>query len=61
MAHKNCKLGAVQSQDEGYGFIVHGEKNKLLFSLTYETRGDAEAARDTLAKVIEEASVVGFG
>ena len=57
MTHKNCRLGTVQSQDEGWGFVVNDEHNKPLVALTYETEAEAEEARNLMAKVILLASI----
>ena len=57
MKHTNCKLGAVQRQDEGWGFIVRGERDKPLVSLTYETEAEADEARGLMNKVILLAAI----
>jgi hypothetical protein len=37
MTYENCKLGAVQSQDGGWGFNVLRERGGPVVTLTYET------------------------
>jgi hypothetical protein len=38
VTYKNCMLGDVQTQDDGWGFVVTNERGLALFSLTYQTR-----------------------
>jgi len=57
MTHNNCKVGDVQRQDDGWGFVVRGEHGKPVFSLTYETMAEAEDACGLMANVIEGAAV----
>jgi hypothetical protein len=57
MTHTNCKLGGVQTQDDGWGFVVASENGKPLVSLTYETKAEADEARGLMAKVILLAAV----
>jgi hypothetical protein len=61
MTHKNCRLGPVQTQDDGWGFVVLNEHSKPLVSLTYETKAEADDARGLMAKVILLAAVTPFG
>ena len=52
LTHKNCRLGAVQTREDGWGFVVSNERGKPLVSLTYETEAEAEEARSLMAEVI---------
>jgi hypothetical protein len=61
MTHKNCRLGTVQAQDDGWGFVVLNEHSQPLVSLTYETKAEADDARGLMAKVIILAAVTPFG
>ena len=61
MTHKNCRLGPVQTQDDGWGFVVFNQTANLLVSLTYETKAEADDARGLMAKVIRLAAVTPFG
>ena len=57
MTYENCKLGAVQQQNGGWGFVVSNEYSRPLFSLTYATKAAAEEAHGLMAKVITGAEV----
>ena len=57
MAYENCKLGAVHSQDGGWGFNVLRERGGPVVTLTYETEAKAQEARDLMAKVIPGAAI----
>ncbi len=57
MTYEKCKLGAVQSQDGGWGFAVSNERGRPLFSLTYATKAEAEEAHALMAMVIPGAAV----
>jgi hypothetical protein len=52
MAYENCKLGAVQSQDDDWGFNVLRERGSPVVSLSYGTEAEARAAHALMAKVI---------
>jgi hypothetical protein len=58
MTYENCKLGAVQQQNGGWGFVVSNEYSRPLFSLTYATKAAAEVAHGLMAKVITGAEVI---
>jgi hypothetical protein len=57
MTYENCKLGAVHSQDGGWGFVVSNERGRPLFSLTYATKAEAEEAHGLMVMVIPGAAV----
>jgi hypothetical protein len=57
MTYENCKLGAVQQQNGGRGFVVSNEYSRPLFSLTYATKAAAEEAHGLMAKLITGAEV----
>jgi hypothetical protein len=57
MTHQNCTLSPVRGQYNGQGFIVRGDHNRPLVTLTYETKARAEEARAMMVKVLEGASV----
>jgi hypothetical protein len=57
MTHQNCSLSGIQSQDDGWGFVVRGEGGTPLVALTYETKAEAEDARNLMAKVIMLAGI----
>jgi hypothetical protein len=57
MTYENCKLGAVQSQDGGWGFAVSNDRGRPLFSLTYATEAQAKEAHGLMARVITGAEV----
>jgi hypothetical protein len=57
MAYENCKPGAVQSQDGGWGFNVLSERAGPVVSLTYGTEAEAKAAHARMAKVIVGAAI----
>ena len=57
MTYENCKLGAVQSQDGGWGFNVLRERGGPVVTLTYETEAKAQEAHDLMAKVITGAAI----
>jgi hypothetical protein len=61
MAHKNCNLGTVQAQDDGWGFVVLNEHSKPLVALTYETQAEADDTSGLMAKVIILAAITPFG
>jgi hypothetical protein len=61
MTRTNCKLGAVQSQDDGWGFVVTNEHHRPLVGLTYDTKAEAEEAHGLMAKVIARAVVTPSG
>ena len=50
--HQKPTLGAVQSQDGGYGFVVHGDHSKPVVSFGYSTRKEAEDAHAHMAAVL---------
>jgi hypothetical protein len=53
MTRKNCRLGAVQSQDDGWRFVVSGERDKPPVTLTYETKAEADEARSCERLVLD--------
>lgn len=53
----NCKLSPIQSQDNGWGFVVRGERDKPLISLNYETAAEVDEARRLMARVILLAAI----
>ena len=53
MAYENCKLGAVHSQDGGWGFNVLRERGGPVVTLTYATKVEAEEAHGLMAMVIQ--------
>ena len=57
MMYQNCKLGAVQSQTDGWGFNILNERNMPLITLTYPTKSEAEIAHGLTAKAITGAAV----
>jgi hypothetical protein len=57
MTHENCKLGRVQSIDDGWGFNILNEHSRPLVALTYPTKAEAEAAHVLMAKAITGAVV----
>ena len=57
MTYENCKLGAVQSQDGGWGFNVLRERGGPVVTLTYETEAKAQEAHDLMTKVIAGAAI----
>ena len=62
MKHMNCKLDPVQGHTDGdYGFLIRAEGSKLLVTLSYETKAQADEARAMMAKVLEGASVTPHG
>jgi hypothetical protein len=52
MARENCKLGAVHSQDGGWGFNVLRERGGPMVTLTYATKAEAEEAHGLRAMVV---------
>jgi hypothetical protein len=50
-------LGDVQTQDDGWGFVVTNERGLALFSLTYQTKAEAEEAHSLMAVVIKRAAI----
>jgi hypothetical protein len=53
MTYENCKLGAVQSQDGGWGFNVLRERG----GPAYEAEAKAQEAHDLMTKVIAGAAI----
>jgi hypothetical protein len=59
-AYQNCKVdAAVQTMNggDGYGFNVRSN-NRVVVSLMFATREDAEKARDEIRSAVERATQI---
>ena len=57
MTYENCKLGAVQSQDGGWGFNVFARTRRAGGYADLRDRSQAQEAHDLMAKVIAGAAI----
>jgi hypothetical protein len=48
---------ALQRVGDGWGFVVRGERNRVLVTLAYATEAHAKEAHDLMAKVIVGAAI----
>jgi hypothetical protein len=57
MTHENCTVGAVQSQDDGWGFVIINELRVPLVAFTYPSKTYAEVAHNLMVDALKKATV----